>query len=200
MGLDCCGLVLFCGRGLRVLTLSDPGQLSARAALFPGELEHAFHPHFAVQRLVSGGVGPEYSLLPPYRENTLTTGTLSFGVSGVPHTGRTDSRCHLNQTAPNRIPHLACLSGLVQSSRLTPSTLEAVFWPAQSSRSLLARLLGNAHLKVSPPRKNATDFGAQGRRKLKPQVLLLLCFMPSRLGASSAVPEPSMLTPQVPFV
>ena len=65
----------FCGRELRVLTLSDPGRLSARAALFPkGELEHALRPHFAVQRLVSGRVGPEYSLLPPYRENTLTTG------------------------------------------------------------------------------------------------------------------------------
>ena len=39
-----------------------------------GELEHALRPHFAVQHLVSGRVGPEYSLLPPYWENTLTTG------------------------------------------------------------------------------------------------------------------------------
>ena len=38
-------------------------------------------------------------------------GTLSFGVSGVPHTERTDSRCHLSQTAPGSIPHLpACAS------------------------------------------------------------------------------------------
>ena len=65
----------FCGRELRVLTLSDPGRLSARAALFPkGELEHALRPHFAVQHLVSGRVGPEHALLPSYRENTLTTG------------------------------------------------------------------------------------------------------------------------------
>ena len=90
-----------------MLTLSDPGRLSARVALFPkGEREHALRPHFAVQHLVSAGVGPEYSLLPPYRENTLTSGTLSIGVSGVPHTKRTDSRCHLSQTAPGRIPHL----------------------------------------------------------------------------------------------
>ena len=46
-----------------MLTLSDPGRLSARAALFPkGELEHALRPHFAVQHLVSGRVGPEHSL------------------------------------------------------------------------------------------------------------------------------------------
>ena len=58
-----------------MLTLSDPGQLSARAALFlKGELEHALRPHFAVQRLVSGRVGPEYSLSSLCRENTLTTG------------------------------------------------------------------------------------------------------------------------------
>ena len=69
----------FCGRGLRVLTLSDPGQLSARAALFPkGEREHALRPHFASSTwcLV---VGPEYSKHADY-------GTLSFRVFGVPHT------------------------------------------------------------------------------------------------------------------
>ena len=96
-------------------------------------------------------------------------------------------------------PALVCLSGLVQSSRLTPSTLEAVVWPAKSSRSLLAGLSGNALLESFPLLKRALEaqtFEAQGRRKLKPPVLLLLCFM---LGASSAVPKPSMLTPQVPF-
>ena len=96
----------FCGRGLRVLTLSDPGRLSARAALFPtGELEHALRPHVAVQHLVSGRVGPEYSLLPPYQENTLTT-RLSPLESLESLSERTDSRCHLSQTAPGRNPHL----------------------------------------------------------------------------------------------
>ena len=97
----------FCGRGLRVLTLSDPGRLSARAALFPkGEREHALRPHFAVQHLVSGGVGSRVLALATQRGKHADHGTLSFGVSGVPHTEWTDSRCHLNQTAPGRIPHL----------------------------------------------------------------------------------------------
>ena len=97
----------FCGRGLRVLTLSDPGRLSAWAALIPkGELEHAFRPHFAVQHMVSGRVGPERTLLPPYWESTLTAG-LSPLESLESHTqSGTDSRCHLSQTAPGRIPHL----------------------------------------------------------------------------------------------
>ena len=91
-----------------------------------GELEHALRPHFAVQHLVFGRAGPEYSLLPPYWENTLTTG-LSPLESLESHTqSGADSRCHLSQTAPGPHPALACLSGLVQSSRLTPSTIEAV--------------------------------------------------------------------------
>ena len=95
-----------------MLTLSDRGRLSARAALFPkGELEHALRPHFAVQHLVSGRVGPEYSLLPPYRENTLTTG-LSPLESLESHTqSGADSRWHLSQTAPGRIPHLPAHAG-----------------------------------------------------------------------------------------
>ena len=131
----------------------DPGRLSARAALLPkGEVEHALRPQFAVQHLVSGKVGPEHSLLPPYRDSTLTKG-LSPLESLESHRQReANSRCHLSQTAPGRIPHLpayasrgqkperlrvkprplqtapalVCLSGLVQSSRLTPLTLEAV--------------------------------------------------------------------------
>ena len=51
----------FCGQGLRVLTLSDTGRISARAALIPkGELEHALRPHFAVLPQASGKVGPEH--------------------------------------------------------------------------------------------------------------------------------------------
>ena len=44
-----------------MLTLSDPGRLSARAALIPkGELEHALRPLFAVLHQASGKVGPEH--------------------------------------------------------------------------------------------------------------------------------------------
>ena len=93
---------------MRVLTLSDPGRLSARAALFPkGEFEHALRPHFAVQHLVSGRVGPEHSLLPPYRENTLTTGLSPLESLEFHTQSGADSRCHLSQTAPGRIPHLS---------------------------------------------------------------------------------------------
>ena len=83
------------------------GGFPPRAALFPkGELEHALRPHFAVQHLVSGRVGPEYSLLPPYRENTLTTGLSPLeSLESLTQSG-SDSRCHLSQTAPGRIPHL----------------------------------------------------------------------------------------------
>ena len=106
----------FCGRGLRVLTLSDPGRLSARAALFPkGELEHAPRPHFAVQPRATGKVDPEYSLLPPYRANTLTT-RLSPLESLESHTqSGSDSRCHLSQTAPGCIPHLPAYSSRGQN-------------------------------------------------------------------------------------
>ena len=99
--------VSFCGRGLHVLTLSNPGRLSARATLFPkGELEHALRPHFAVQQVVSGRMGSERALLASYRENTLTTG-LSPLESLESHTqSGTDSWCHLSQTTPGRIPHL----------------------------------------------------------------------------------------------
>ena len=78
-----------------------PGLHSAWAA--KGELEHALRPHFAVQHLVSGRVGPEYSVfLPPYREKHADYGTLSFGVSGVPHT----ERDRLTVSLEGRIPHL----------------------------------------------------------------------------------------------
>ena len=60
----------FCGRGLRVLTLSNPGQLSARAALIPkGELEHALRPHFSVLLQVSGKVCPESQRRRPAHRN-----------------------------------------------------------------------------------------------------------------------------------
>ena len=71
----------FCGRGLRVLTLSDPG--------FPPGLRSSP----AVQHLVSGKVGPEHSLLPPYRDSTLTKG-LSPLESLESHTqSEANSRC-----------------------------------------------------------------------------------------------------------
>ena len=61
VGLVCIVLTLFADGGLRVLTLSGPGRLSARAALIPkGELEHAPRPHFAVLPQLSGKVGPEH--------------------------------------------------------------------------------------------------------------------------------------------
>ena len=60
---------------LRVVTLPDPGRLSARATLFPkGECNHPHPPQFAIQPRVSGRMGPEHALLPSYRGSTLTTG------------------------------------------------------------------------------------------------------------------------------
>ena len=50
---------------LRVVTLPDPGRLSARATLFPeGECNHPHPPQFAIQPRVSGRMGPEHALLP----------------------------------------------------------------------------------------------------------------------------------------
>ena len=80
----------------------------------------------------------------------------------------------------------------MQSSRLTPSTLEAVVWPAQSSRSLLAGLSGNALLeKFYLPLKRALEartFVAQGRRKLKPQVFSTFVLCPRDSAPLGAVP------------
>ena len=60
---------------LRVVTVPDPGRLSARATLFPnGECNHPRPPQFAVQPRVSGRMGPERALLPSYQGSTLTTG------------------------------------------------------------------------------------------------------------------------------
>ena len=107
MGLVCCVLTLFADGNCACSRSQTRGGFSARAALFPkGELEHALRPHFAVQHLVSGRVGPEHSLLPPYGENTLTTGLSPLeSLESLTQSG-SDSRCHLSQTAPGRIPHL----------------------------------------------------------------------------------------------
>ena len=67
--------VSFCGRALRVVTLSDLGRLSAQATLFPqGECDLAPLLHFADQPRVTGKVGPELLLPPLCWESTLTTG------------------------------------------------------------------------------------------------------------------------------
>ena len=96
----CGSSFFFFGRGLRVLTLSYPERLSARATPLPkGELEHALRPQLAVLPQVSGEVGPEHTLLPPNRESTLTAG-LSPLESLESHTqSGTDSRCHLGSAA-----------------------------------------------------------------------------------------------------
>ena len=98
-------------------------------------------------------------------------------------------------------PALVCLSGVVQSSRLKPLALEAFVWPAQSSRSQLARLWETHCLQVSrppPPRKcpPGIDHRAQGHGKLKPSVFhtLLRALSARRL---LRCPQPSMLTPPV---
>ena len=102
-----CWVLLFLRTGTARAHALRPGAVFRPAAPFPkGEREHALRPHFAVQH-VSGRAGPECSLLPPYRENTLTTG-LSPLESLESHTqSGADSRCHLSQTAPARIPHLS---------------------------------------------------------------------------------------------
>ena len=68
------GLLSFLRMGsLRVVALPDPERLSARTTLFPkGEFNHTRPPQF--QPRVSGRMGPEHTLLPSYRESTLTTG------------------------------------------------------------------------------------------------------------------------------
>ena len=83
-----------------MLTLSYPERLSAWATPLPkGELEHALRPQLAVLPQVSGEVSPEHTLLPPYRESTVTAG-LSPLESLESHTqSGTDSRCHLSPAA-----------------------------------------------------------------------------------------------------
>ena len=103
-----CVETLFAEGTLRVVALSDPGRLSARATLFPkGECDHTLPAHFAFQPRASGKVDPEHSLSPLCREATLTTG-LSPLESLESHTQScTDTWRHSCRAAASRIPHLS---------------------------------------------------------------------------------------------
>ena len=124
-----CVVTLFVEGTLRVVALSDPGRLSARATLFPkGESDHALPPHFAFRPRASGKVGPEHSLSPLCREATLTTGlsplesleshthraVMTRGVTRVMQLQAASRTCLL-QTAPA----LVCIGAPLMPSRLS---------------------------------------------------------------------------------
>ena len=218
----------FYGRGLRVLTLSDPGRLSARAALFPeGELEHALRPHFAVQHRCRAEWVPSTASCHPTGKVRRLRDSLLWSLWSPTHRVGADSWCQLNQTAPGRsrtclltqaeaetvrlrvkplplrtTPALVRFAGVVQSSRLAP------FGPRD--RCLASAILeiaagwafGKTHcFKISPPRKSALQAPTLGLRDDGKSNLQFFPFYLelTQLFASSAVPEPSVLTPQVPF-
>ena len=103
-----CAVTLFAEGTLRVVALSDPERVSARATLFlKGECDHTLPS--ALCRAVTGvgQGGSEHSLSPLCREGTLTTGLSPLESLESLTQSCADTWRRSCQAAAGRIPHLS---------------------------------------------------------------------------------------------
>ena len=178
-----------------MVALSDPGRLSARATLFPGEsvITHS-PPHFADHPRALGKVGPEHS--PLRQEDTLTTGLSPLESVESHRQSCADTWRHSCHGAAGRIPLLpaadrsrTCLLRCsAHALKAEPLTLQAMWWDPRDRHPL--ELQETLCKKSTSP---LTCPGVEAKPRPPRFSTFHLSVGTSRPSASSAAPEPVLL-------